>query len=116
MPRKKKSLEVVKPTIYYVVRRGIITESDDYEHDVIRDQIIPLYCESLEQAKFAKTVYFALLMTSHALLLDPPEIENLHLAGYYPIDETVSVLKHILKDDNFFHEAIWIEEFNFDER
>jgi hypothetical protein len=30
-----------------------------------------------------------------------------------PMDNSVTIIKHILKDDNYFSEAVWIEEFSF---
>jgi hypothetical protein len=116
MPRKKKTQEIARyNATYYVARRGIITESEDGGYDLVNDQMIPLYCETKEQAIFAKQVYYALLMTSHTVILDPPEIENVHLPGFMPIDGTISVIKHILKDENYFTEVMWVEEFSFNE-
>ena len=54
-------------------------------------------------------------MASHTVILDPPEIENVHLPGFMPIDGTISVIKHILKDENYFTEVMWVEEFSFNE-
>jgi hypothetical protein len=115
MGRRKKTPEstALTTTSYYIVRRGIVTESEDGEYDVINDQIIPMYCEDLTKANLVKQVYFALLMSAHTIILDPPELENVHTSGYMPMDNSVTIIKHILKDDNYFSEAVWIEEFSF---
>lgn len=98
---------------YCVIKRGIVSISDDEGLDVFDFQMVPHYYRNLDEAHIGIETYLALLMLDHLVIFNPKEMHNINLIGVIPIFSMV--IKHIHKNKEITYEAIVIEQFNFED-